>query len=150
MIFFAVSIKVIFFLPVVGCRAGDQPRCHQSSGNSPAKAVTHVCRGAGQVTAGQHAGRFIGGYPPQGYPEDIRRQGPRHHRRPEEKPCCFCPHRLKEVGTYTAMAFLLVAHNTNNTAVVLLLIRNLDFILSLSSVHLCPCWCVLSSVCIVV
>lgn len=83
--------------PTVGCRPGDQPCCHQSLGDGAAEVVPHVGRGAGQVPLGQHTGRLVRGRPPQGHPEDIRRQGARHHRWPEEKPCRFCPHRVKEV-----------------------------------------------------
>ena len=86
------------FLPTVGCSAGDQPGYYQSAGGGTAEVVPHVCRGAGQVPFGQHAGRLLGSCAPQGHPEDIRRQGAWHHRWPEEKPCCFCPHRVKEVG----------------------------------------------------
>lgn len=85
-------------LDTAGRGPRDQPGHRQSAGGGAAEAVPHVRRGAGQVSAGQHAGRLLGGHPPQGHPEDIRRQSSRHPRRPEEEPGRFCSDRAEKVS----------------------------------------------------
>lgn len=82
---------------VAGCRAGSQPGHDTSPGDGAAAAVSHVSWGSAALQVGQHDGRLLGGHSPQSHPEDIRWQGPRHHRRAEQKPGCVCANSAEKV-----------------------------------------------------